>query len=258
MRTIARRLLHTAQGSWRLALLAGHLLQGALQVRLQFHGLDAAGRHARISAWSRRALQLLQVDLQAPPMPAAGAQLIVANHVSWLDIVVIHALLPHTRFVAKQDIARWPLVGWLVAGSGTLLVDRNRPRDAARAVDCMAGALTAGHTLALFPEGTTSDGSRLLGFHSSLLQAAVRAQAQVQPLLLLYAENGCVPSPSVPYEGATTLGQSLWRVCRARRLVAQVQALPLQPAPHADRRLLSRRLHADMASALARAAGVDA
>lgn len=254
MRKTARRVVNATQGTCRLALLALHIVHGALQVRLLFGTLDAAGRHARIGAWSRRTLRLLRVDLQALQLPAAGPRLIVANHVSWLDIVVIHALLPHTRFVAKQDIARWPLVGWLVAGGGTLLVDRDRPRDAARAVDCIGAALDAGHTLALFPEGTTSDGSQLLGLHSSLLQGAVQAQSPVQPLVLHYAEGGRMPSPSVPYEGSTTFIQSLWRVCTARALVAHVQALPEQPAPHADRHVLTRRLQAEMAAALARSA----
>ena len=172
--------------------------------------------------------------------------------------MVIHALLPQTRFVAKQDVARWPLVGWLLAGGDTLLVDRDRPRDAARAVACIRQALQAGHTLALFPEGTTSDGSGLLAFHSSLLQAAVLAQACVQPIVLRYAEAGHMPSASVPYAGSTVFVQSLWRVCRAQGLVAQVQALPAQLAPHADRRALTRRLHAVMAAALGQAPAAGA
>ena len=243
--------MQAAQGLWRLARLALHIVHGAIQARWQFPKLDAGQRHARISAWSRRALQLLRVDLQAGQAPSAGPLLIVANHVSWLDIVVLHALCPQTRFVAKQDLAHWPLVRWLVAGAGTLLVDRERPRDAARAVEVITRALRDGHTLALFPEGTTSDGRQLLRFRSSLLEAAVAAQVAVQPVLLRYVESGWVPSASVPYIGNTTFVTSLWRVCTAQGLVACVQVLPTHPAPHADRRALAHRLHADLAAALA-------
>lgn len=162
-------------GLWRLGRLGLHIVRGALEARFQFCRLDGVQRHARIAAWAGRALALLRVDVRAFEVPAPGPLLIVANHVSWLDIVVIHALCPHTRFVAKADVGRWPLVRWLAAGSGTLLVDRDRPRDAARAVQCMTQALNQGQTVALFPEGTTSDGRLLLQFRSSLLQGAVSA-----------------------------------------------------------------------------------
>ena len=90
------------------------------------------------------------------------------------------------RFVSKADVRHWPLLGWLVACGGTLFIERERKRDALRVVHQMAEALQAGETVAVFPEGTTSDGHGLLPFHANLLQAAIATETPVQPVALRY------------------------------------------------------------------------
>ncbi len=181
----------------------------------------------------------------------AGPKLLVANHVSWLDIVVIHALCPQARFVSKAVVRDWPLIGRLVTGAGTLMVDRQRQRDTTRALEAMVQALKQGDTVALFPEGTTSDGAQVLEFHSSLLHSAVVAQVPVQPVALRYCEAGQALSPSVPYIGTTSFVESLWRICVARQVVVTVQYCRMPPPPpHADRRTLARELRLRIADAL--------
>ena len=207
-------------------------------------------RHARIASWSQAILKTLRIEVRTQGSLFHGPKLIVANHVSWLDIVVLHAVCPEARFVSKAVVQRWPLIGRLVTGAGTLMVNRERRGDAARVVHVIAHALQQGDTVALFPEGTTSDGCQVLDFHSSLLQSAVAANAAVQPVALRYSEAGHELSPSVPYIGTTSLVQSLWRVCMARGLIVRIGVLDVYPAPHADRRRLSREVRSSIAAAL--------
>jgi 1-acyl-sn-glycerol-3-phosphate acyltransferase len=148
--------------------------------------------------------------------------LLVANHVSWLDILVLHAAR-HCRFVSKAQVRHWPLIGTLATGAGTLYIERESRRDAMRVVHHMAEALRTGDVLAVFPEGTTSDGRGLLPFHANLLQAAVSADAPVQPVAIRFvdARTGSL-SIAPAYVGDDSLVRSLWSTVTAPRFVARV------------------------------------
>ena len=114
-----------------------------------------------------------------------GNLLIVANHISWLDIFVLLSVQP-VRFVAKAELKRWPVVGPLITGAGTLYVERARRRDTHNVNRRAAEALARGDVLAIFPEGTTTDGTTLLPFHGSLLQPIVDAEGHVLPVAIRY------------------------------------------------------------------------
>ena len=236
---------------WRVARLLVHLLHGMAAMALRFASLDTAGRHALVQWWSAKLLRLFGIDLTVHGQPRAGATLWVANHVSWLDIAVIHAAAPQARFVAKSDVKHWPLLGWLVTGAGTLFIERQSKRDALRIVHQIADALRAGDAVAVFPEGTTGAGPTLLAFHANLLQAAIATATPVQPLVLRFHQPGQVFSTAVEFVGRTTLLQSLWRVARARGLGVQLQWLPAQASAGANRRSLAAALQASIARALA-------
>jgi 1-acyl-sn-glycerol-3-phosphate acyltransferase len=238
LRVVAR----FSAGLWRMGRIGIHIVRGVLILQLRFEQLSLARRHEHIAAWARRVLQLLRVELHQQGELQAGPKLLVANHVSWLDIVVIHALCPQARFVSKAVVRDWPLIGRLVTGAGTLMVDRHRRRDTTRALEAMVQALKQGDTVALFPEGTTSDGAQVLAFGPSLLHSAVVAQVPVQAFALRYSEAGQALSPSVPYIGTTSFVQSLWRICMARQLVVTVRMLHAATPPHADRRTLAGEL----------------
>jgi 1-acyl-sn-glycerol-3-phosphate acyltransferase len=182
----------------------------------------------------------------------SGANLVVCNHVSWLDIAAVHASCSRARFVSKADVRRWPLLGWLIAAVGTLFIERERKRDALRVVHQMASALQAGDVVAVFPEGTTGDGRSLLPFHANLLQAAIATEVPVQPVALRYYEPGLDWSPAVNWMGATTLLHSVWAIACARGVQVRVTVLPARATAHADRRVLAQSLHDDVAAALAR------
>ena len=236
---------------WRLARVLVHVALGMAVMALRFPSLDAAGRQARIQWWSAGLLRAIGVGLRVQGTARPGATLLVANHVSWLDIAALHAAVPQARFVSKADVRRWPLLGWLVAGAGTLFIERDRKRDALRVVHAMAEALRDGQTVGVFPEGTTGPGPELLPFHANLLQAAIATATPVQPAVLRFADGRQRFSPAVEFVGETTLLQSLWRVAGAQGLVAHVQLLAPQATAHADRRALAEHLHQGMAEALA-------
>ncbi len=230
------------RAAWRLCRAVLHVLHG-MAVMSRFPALDAAARHERIRWWSAGLLRAVGLTLQVSGVqPRQGATLIVANHVSWLDIAAIHAAAPHARFVSKADVLQWPLLGWLIRNAGTLFIERERKRDAVRVVHAMASALQAGDTVAVFPEGTTGPGDTPLPFHANLLQAAVATGTPVQPVVLRFGDAGAPFSAAVQFLGETTLLQSIWRVVSASGLCAHVQLLPPVGSEHADRRLLAEHL----------------
>lgn len=239
------------RAAWRLARAVLHGLHGVVIVLWRFPTLDAAARHARIAWWAGKMLRVLglRVDVQGTFRP--GAKLIVANHVSWLDIMAIHAACPQARFVSKADVKHWPLVNRLVDAAGTLYLEREKRRDALRVVHHMAEALGAGQTVAVFPEGTTGDGHALLPFHANLLQAAIATATPIQPVVLRYSDAGHAVSPAAEFLGETTLAQSLWRLAGGRGMVVHVSVLSALATAHADRRALAEHVRQSIAVTLA-------
>ena len=237
-------------GLWRLIRVSVHVLHGLAVVALRFGTLDTAQRQQRIGWWARGLLRTIGVRLVVEGEFRAGANLLVANHISWLDIAALHAVCPRARFVSKSDVRHWPLLGWLIGAVGTLFIERERKRDALRVVHQVASALQAGESVAVFPEGTTGDGRALLPFHANLLQAAIASETPVQPVALRYTEPGLDWSPAVSWLGATTLVHSVWAIACARDVQVQVSVLPARATAHADRRALAQRLHDDIAQAL--------
>ena len=189
------------------------------------------------------------VALDAQGKPRAGPVLLSANHVSWLDILAIDAVEP-VRFVSKADVRHWPVLGWMIGCGGTLFIERERKRDAMRVVHQVAQALRAGETLAVFPEGTTSDGTGLLPFHANLLQAAISTETPGQAVALRYRDTFQPVSQAAPYIGETTLAQSLWMVALAQGLCVSVVMLDAQSSRHLDRRALAQRLRVQIAEVL--------
>jgi 1-acyl-sn-glycerol-3-phosphate acyltransferase len=229
-----------------------HVLLGAVTVLLRFPHLNAQERQVRVQRWSQELLRRLGVALASSGTPRPGAKLVVANHISWLDIAAIHAVIPQARFVSKADVKHWPVLGKMVAGAGTLFIEREKKRDALRVVHQMAEALKAGDSVAVFPEGTTSDGQGLLPFHANLLQAAIATDTPVQPVALRFSDALGPVSQAAEFLGDTTLLQSVWRMASAKRMVVSVAVLPAQAVAHADRRALAEHLRQDIEQALVR------
>ena len=227
-----------------------HGVHGVLIVLLRFGSMPVAERRLRVQWWATKTLRLMGITLRVEGAPVAGAVLLVANHISWLDIMAVHAVCPHARFVSKADVKSWPLMRHLVDAGDTLYLERERKRDALRVVHAMAEALSAGDTVAIFPEGTTSDGQALLPFHANLLQAAIATGTPVQPVAIRFSDSTHAVSRAVEFVGATTLAQSLWRVASGDELVVRVALLPPRETALVDRRALAEQLRGDIAAQL--------
>ena len=166
------------RGAWRLVRLLVHVLRGWLTIRLRFPAWSPTRRDQAVQQWSQALLGVLGLQLRIEgQLLRQGPLMLVCNHISWLDIAVLHAAV-HCRFISKDDVRSWPLVGTLATAAGTLYISRASRRDALRVVHQMAAALQAGDVLAFFAEGTTGDGSTVLPFHSNLFQAALVAQGE--------------------------------------------------------------------------------
>jgi len=242
---------------YRLLRCGLHIGRGVAICALVFPFINAAQRMAQVGRWNRRLLQLLGITVRASGIPNDGATLFIANHVSWIDIPAIISVRP-MRFVSKSDVRGWPVIGWLVACGGTLFIERRSRRDAQRVVHLVAEALLAGDQVAMFPEGTTSDGHGVLPFHANLLQAAVATSVPVQAIALRFSDAREPVSAAAAYIGDMTLMQSLWAVVSASDLTAHVVVLPALPSEGFERRPLAERLRADVAAQLERGAAEGA
>ncbi len=231
------------RGAWRLVRLLVHVLRGWLTIRRRFRAWSQAQRNQAVQQWSQGMLDVLGLQLRIEgQLLRQGPLMLVCNHISWLDIAVLHAAV-HCRFISKDDIRDWPMLGTLASGGGTLYISRASRRDALRVVHQMAQALQQGDVLAFFPEGTTGDGSTVLPFHANLLQAAITAEAPVQALGLRFEDAASsVPSFAPCYVGDESLLDSAWRTVCAPPLRAVLRCAPAQNAQGRDRRALASDL----------------
>lgn len=220
----------------RAAALLVHVILGLATVGLVFPLLRQAARNHVIHVWSRGVVSLFGARLIVSGVPLSDAmratgidnsthgRLVLANHVSWIDVFAINASLP-CRFVAKDDIARWPVLGALVTLSGTLYIERGRRHAVAAMNHAVRERLLAGESVAVFPEGTTTDGRQLLPFHSNLVAPAMAATAPVWPIAIVYREEGR-RSDAAAFVGEVTLVTSMIQILLARGLSVEIAILP--------------------------------
>jgi 1-acyl-sn-glycerol-3-phosphate acyltransferase len=239
--------MNALRAGWRLCRVLAHALRGWNTVVFRFPAMGQPQREASVQAWAQRMLEELGVGLEVRGItPTAGPMMLVANHISWLDIVVLHAA-HHCRFVSKSDVAHWPLIGRLAPAAGTMYIERESRRDALRVVHHMTEGLLEGDILAIFPEGTTSDGISMLPFHANLIQAAVSAHAPVQPVALRFTDAATGANSLTPcYIGDDSLVGSLWRTVSGPRITAVVSYGEPEYCKGRDRRAWARDLRASV------------
>ncbi len=243
----------------RLIRIILHLLTALWTCALIFPLTDHAGRAWRMRHWSTQLLSIcrVRVELEHHGLEQAGLHaLVVANHVSWLDIFVINSKYP-SRFVAKSDIRDWPLIGWLCAQAGTVFIARGRLRDVRRIFQDLVVSIHNGEHVAFFPEGTTASQGGLLPFHANLFEAAIDAQVPVQPYALRYVDAQGRLHPTVDFVGDMTFAESMLAILRGDKITAQLIVLPLIDTAGAHRRDLAQLAHGAIAKALGHAAQID-
>ncbi|MES2190465.1 MAG: lysophospholipid acyltransferase family protein [Pseudomonadota bacterium] len=226
-----------------------HIVIGFFTILLVFPRLQQEQREQRIQVWSAKMLACIGIELRVRGQPAmSGPMLMVANHISWLDITSLHAAR-FCRFVSKADIKQWPVIGTLAIGVGTLFIERESRRDAMRVVHHMTERLREGDIIGVFPEGTTSDGTGLLPFHANLLQAAIAADVPVQPVSIQFVDRVTGQrSPAPCYIDDDTLFESVWRTLRASGIVVLISFGEPQGAQGRDRREWAHALREDVAA----------
>jgi 1-acyl-sn-glycerol-3-phosphate acyltransferase len=224
---------------------AGLVASAFVRVMVIFPLCGPIARRRQISAWSAKVLALFGLRLvttgnisrYGPP-----PRLIVANHVSWLDIIAIWATTD-TVFVAKTEVSYWPVIGGLARRLDVIFVDRSKRSDAFVAGKAVAAALSAGRSVCIFPEGTSTEGRNLQPFHSALIQAAVMTGAPVQPVAIRYFRTTGRRATEAAFTGDMSLVQSMWQLSGADPIDIDLGFLvPIDP--HGlDRRALARRAH---------------
>lgn len=231
--------MRTLQAPLRLMLLLLHVLVGSAIAALIFPRLTQHGRNRIIRIWSRLLLAICgaRLRLAGLPLPPALAQtgiepgsrgrMLLANHISWIDPFALNASVP-SRFVAKAEIRAWPLLGTLVTLVGALYIERGRRHAVASMNHRVRDRLREGETVAVFPEGTTTDGRSLLPFHANLVAPALEVGAECWPVALRYTQDGA-PSTAAAFIGDMALVTSLWNILVARRL--QIEVAFLEPVP---------------------------
>jgi 1-acyl-sn-glycerol-3-phosphate acyltransferase len=229
-----------------------HVLRGLLTAAIVLPWSTPQLRLALTREWSRSLLKLLGVRLTVRGEPlneASHKVMVVANHVSWLDIYILNAAWP-ARFVSKAEVRNWPLVGWLAEVTGTLFLERGKRRDTARINNTIATALSNGDCVAFFPEGTTTDGTHLRPFLASLLQPAIDASAELRPVALRYLNaDGCINTRAAYWDDMTMM-DSLRNILAQREIRAELQFLAPIACAGRTRRELARQSEAAISSAL--------
>jgi 1-acyl-sn-glycerol-3-phosphate acyltransferase len=199
--------------------------------------------------WSRQILQTLGIRADMPDKAFLPGSLVLANHISWLDILAINAVTA-VAFVSKAEVRQWPLLGWIAEKVDTVFLRRGS-RGHARIVNAEIDALlNAGKNVAIFPEGTTTDGTHLLGFHAALLQPAVETGHPIQPLAISYHSADGSRSLAPAYVGEITLLQSFAAILACRSLIVRVCATTALSPENRSRRELANAAHQAIAAQL--------
>jgi 1-acyl-sn-glycerol-3-phosphate acyltransferase len=197
-----------------------------------------------MSGWASRILRLEVVV--SGPLPGPGV--CVANHLGYADVFALGSVLPRAAFVAKRDVRTWPVVGWLAAMGGTVFVDRVEARHLGAALAEIERLLAEGITVVVFAEGTSSDGSKVLPFRSSLLAAGARQRCPAVPVAIAYRDLEGRPNRALAYHGDDVFVPHLVDALAAQP--SRVQLAFGQPVRAGDRKELARHLRASILSAL--------
>lgn len=226
-------------------------------LRMWFTALLLGGRLSErwrepiVRHFSARLLAIVgvRIEVRGAVPSSAWPVLMVANHVSWLDTYVVNAF-HGARFVAKSEVARWPVIGTIARRFDTLFIVRQSIRSAARTKDAMARLLQRGIPVAVFPEGTTTDGRTVRPFHPALLQAAIDANVPVQPVSIAYRGRDGRASTAAAFIDDLSLLSSLRQILREGELVAEVTFCQPMSSRGQTRREVARRTRRMVANAL--------
>ena len=210
---------------------------------------DTRLEYRMVRWWSWVLMRVFGITVRGVGRPLSGATMFVANHVSWVDIVVLHSQRM-MGFVAKREIAGWPLIGWMAARAETIFHQRGSTESLGGVVEQMIKRLHNGQSVGAFPEGGTRGGRGLGPFHARIFTAAVEANAPVQPVALRYGEGGCAQT-RVAFRPGENFLQNFLRLLGDPPCVADVVFLePIQPGDAEGRRRIAETARDRIAAVL--------
>ena len=247
-----RRVINSLRCTWRGVRVVLHLVKLVCMVALIWPYMRLAQRDRVISRWSYGLLRILQVHIHLHgdiPPPHVTSVLFIANHISWLDIIALDAFR-RMRFVAKAEVRQWPVIGWLAAQTGTFFLQRSNQRQMAHLTSMIANALCQKHCVALFPEGTTTDGTSLKSFYPGLFEAARRSTGMVWPVAIRYAHADGSLHLAPAFLGEQSLVNSIAHVLTVRSMHLHLSFAPPLDAQEFTRRDLAHHAHAAITSLL--------
>ena len=211
-----------------------HVLCGVCTLSFIFPFLDRESKDQKIQLWSKRLLTIFNIELviHGSGLLEKIPRLIASNHISWLDIHVINTFQP-IRFVAKSEVAAWPIFGWMAKQLGTVFIRRDSARHARQVVGQMAEVLKT-ESICIFPEGTSTIGEIALPFKSNLFESAIVAQVPVYPLAIRYISKSTGRRSDAPgFIGDMGLLESMSNIIQNPPLLAQIIIL----APYATNQI---------------------
>lgn len=229
----------TARFTWRALALSVMLLLVLPWVLLGVTASRSLGHdewHRKlVNGWSQQLLRVFGLSIRHHGTPRPDPAFIVANHVSWLDIPVIHSAKV-AGFVAKAEIASWPLLGWVVKCGDTVFHQRGKSDSRQRVLQALEEKLVNGKSVAVFPEGKTTPGDSVGRFHRQLLRAAVDTGCAIQPVAIEYWGNNGMRNTQLPFCHQESFLHNVWRLLKMPAGCVQVHWLaPLptstQPPP---------------------------
>jgi len=239
-------------GFWFLLVL--HIIGALLTLSILFPLINPNSKKKHSSRWSKWLLRIagIQLRVEAPQGLPDKPCLMVSNHISWIDTHVINSFMP-VCFVAKSEVASWPVFGWISKKIGTIFIRRESARHARQIVDQMA--LDLNHkSFCIFPEGTTTEGSSLLPFKASLFESAVISQAPVWSLAIQYRSKVTGERSQTPaFIGDMGILESMEKIMSDRHLEVRVAVLPtFDPAkdPPLNRSHLAQKSYELVSSAI--------
>lgn len=237
---------------YRVTRATAHVVEGLATIIVIFPWITKARRQTIIRQWSGRLLRVFAIETRVQGRlheDRRRGMVLVANHVSWLDIFVLNAVQP-ARFIAKAELRRWPFIGWLIAGVGTLFIERSGRRHTHQVNRHVGAALASGDVVAIFPEGATSDGLDVRSFHGSLLQPVVDVDGHVQPVAIRYRLASGAPTVVPAYVGDVSFMGSVWRITALRGMLVELMFATAVPAANRHRRDLARASETAIRAAL--------
>lgn len=189
--------------------------------------------------WVKDLVKSLNVSLELYGEPIGQGNLCVANHVSWVDTVILNNAVP-LAFVSRHDVEEWPFVGTFTKRMGSIYVDRSNKFQAYRSIPVLEEKLSEGRSVIVFPESTTTDGTELLPFYGMFIESAVRVGCHVQPIALKYTDSEGRLLREAAYVGEDSFGETLTRILRQPKVFAHLEFLaPIDARKHDRKEIAS-------------------